>query len=270
MAWIRLPGLPVTLYKRSFIEAIGNQVGFVIKIDFQSDSGCRGRFARLAVSLNLHRPLVSELLINGRLQIIEYESLPTVCFHCGYSHHKYICPQLLAQKNVQPMTEVPPEQPLTSDKSASDEAFGPWMLENQSKSKVTEAESTISSSALPLNAESRPLTEPMSTPIDKNKLKDKTPTNPKKTPTVPNDPKKQVHLGGKPVKLHAPSKAPMQGSHNAVNGASSSNLPRLNSTENLDPNKHHVVKLIDGDNPRTPTEALVPPAIGKETETMIE
>ncbi|KAL4282061.1 hypothetical protein GQ457_03G023530 [Hibiscus cannabinus] len=45
MAWIRLPGLPLTLYKRSFLEAIGNQVGFVIKVDFQTDNGCRGRFA---------------------------------------------------------------------------------------------------------------------------------------------------------------------------------------------------------------------------------
>ncbi|XP_039009020.1 uncharacterized protein LOC120137310 [Hibiscus syriacus] len=63
MAWIRLPGLPG---------------GSMIKIDFQTDNGCRGRFARLVVSLNLHRPLVSKLLINGRLQIIEYESLPTI------------------------------------------------------------------------------------------------------------------------------------------------------------------------------------------------
>ncbi|KAK8515782.1 hypothetical protein V6N12_075805 [Hibiscus sabdariffa] len=38
MAWIRLPGLPMILYKRSFIEAIGK--GNVIKMDFQTDNGC--------------------------------------------------------------------------------------------------------------------------------------------------------------------------------------------------------------------------------------
>ncbi|XP_039015150.1 uncharacterized protein LOC120145367 [Hibiscus syriacus] len=118
MAWIRLSGLLVTLYKRSFIEAIGNQVGSVIKIDFQTDNGCRGSFARLAVSLNLHRPLVSKLLINGHLQIIEYESLPTICFHCGiYGHHKDICSQLPVQEDVQPASEVHSVQPPTTDNS---------------------------------------------------------------------------------------------------------------------------------------------------------
>ncbi|KAL4341312.1 hypothetical protein GQ457_08G032330 [Hibiscus cannabinus] len=41
MAWVRLPGLPTTLFKRSFIESIGNQIGSVIKMDFQTDNGCR-------------------------------------------------------------------------------------------------------------------------------------------------------------------------------------------------------------------------------------
>ncbi|KAL4311775.1 hypothetical protein GQ457_01G012460 [Hibiscus cannabinus] len=49
MAWIRLSGLPLTLYKRSFLETIGNQIGSVIKVNFQIDNGCRGRFARLAL-----------------------------------------------------------------------------------------------------------------------------------------------------------------------------------------------------------------------------
>ncbi|KAK8548189.1 hypothetical protein V6N12_061107 [Hibiscus sabdariffa] len=40
MAWIHFSDLPVTLYKRSFIEAIGSQIGKVIKIDFQTDNEC--------------------------------------------------------------------------------------------------------------------------------------------------------------------------------------------------------------------------------------
>ncbi|KAK8529357.1 hypothetical protein V6N12_060140 [Hibiscus sabdariffa] len=46
IAWIRLPGLPATLYKRSLIEEIGNCIGHVVRIDYQTESGCRGRFAR--------------------------------------------------------------------------------------------------------------------------------------------------------------------------------------------------------------------------------
>ncbi|KAL4366348.1 hypothetical protein GQ457_05G002760 [Hibiscus cannabinus] len=134
MAWIRLPGLPLTLYKRSFIEAIGNQIGSMIKIDSQTDNGCRGRFARLAVSLNLHRPLVSKLIINGRTQVVEYESLPAVCFNCGvYGHLKDICPKL---QNSDPLTSVhpdapPPIPPSTLPTPAED--FGPWMLVEKRK-----------------------------------------------------------------------------------------------------------------------------------------
>ncbi|XP_039037153.1 uncharacterized protein LOC120174332 [Hibiscus syriacus] len=281
-----------------------------ITLGSSNDNGCRGRFACIAVSLNLHRPLVSKLLINGCLQIIEYESLPTIYFHCGiYGHHKYICPQLPAQRDVQPMTEIPPRQPQTTENSVLDEAFGPWMLverkkrnsrnvnyvkqlvhdsspiieksnpvfkaipnnqENRSKSRVIEMESTMPSLVSPLNPKISSLIEPKSNPPDKNKSNDKAPTNPKKAPAVPYAPKKQTHLGGKPAKLHALIKNPMQGSRNTTNGASSSNLPRLNSAENLDPNKHHAVKLINEDNPHIPTKALVPPATSKSPDAMME
>ncbi|KAL4312880.1 hypothetical protein GQ457_01G005440 [Hibiscus cannabinus] len=130
MAWIRLPGLPVTLYRRSFIEAIGSQIGNVIKIDFQTDNGCRGRFARMAVNINLKKPLVSKLMINGRLQIIEYESLPTVCFSCGiYGHLQDICPKHMApsedcsiNRETVHTSPVPVEVPTPID------PYGPWML----------------------------------------------------------------------------------------------------------------------------------------------
>ncbi|KAE8692675.1 hypothetical protein F3Y22_tig00110831pilonHSYRG00417 [Hibiscus syriacus] len=82
VAWIRLPGLPVTLYKRSLITKIGECIGKVVKIDYQTETGRRGRFARMAVSVDLKKPLTSKLLINGRVQIVEYESLPTICFSC--------------------------------------------------------------------------------------------------------------------------------------------------------------------------------------------
>ncbi|KAK8504985.1 hypothetical protein V6N12_032944 [Hibiscus sabdariffa] len=53
MAWIRLFGLPLTLYKRNFIEAICNQIGSIIKIDFQTDNGFRGHFAHLACAFTV-------------------------------------------------------------------------------------------------------------------------------------------------------------------------------------------------------------------------
>ncbi|KAL4295592.1 hypothetical protein GQ457_12G030850 [Hibiscus cannabinus] len=46
-----------------------------VKIDFQTDNGCRGRFARMTVNINLCKLLISKLVINGRLQIIESQRL---------------------------------------------------------------------------------------------------------------------------------------------------------------------------------------------------
>ncbi|KAK9001735.1 hypothetical protein V6N11_024433 [Hibiscus sabdariffa] len=153
MAWIRLPGLPLTLYKRSFIEAIGSQVGSVIKIDFQTENGCRGRFARMAVSLNLRQPLVSKLIINGRPQIVEYESLPMVCFHCGhYGHLKDICPKLQCSDEVPAAaSEIPLSTPAPTH-SVPDEAFGPWMLVERRKRNPRSISSVISAPKDPLPA----------------------------------------------------------------------------------------------------------------------
>ncbi|KAK8539506.1 hypothetical protein V6N12_043131 [Hibiscus sabdariffa] len=39
MACVRLPSLPITWYKRRLIEAIGAQIGKVVKIDYQTDYG---------------------------------------------------------------------------------------------------------------------------------------------------------------------------------------------------------------------------------------
>ncbi|KAG8479347.1 hypothetical protein CXB51_029888 [Gossypium anomalum] len=60
LTWIQLPNLPGHLYKRNIIEAIGGLIGKVVKLDFQTDNQTRGRFARLAIYINLDRPLISK------------------------------------------------------------------------------------------------------------------------------------------------------------------------------------------------------------------
>ncbi|XP_016675865.1 uncharacterized protein [Gossypium hirsutum] len=92
LTWIRLPNLPGHLYKRKIIEAIGGLIGKVVKLDTQTDNQIRGRYARLAVYINLDKPLISQVLIDGLIQRVEYEALPTVCFECGkYGHVKEMC-----------------------------------------------------------------------------------------------------------------------------------------------------------------------------------
>ncbi|KAK5841881.1 hypothetical protein PVK06_004205 [Gossypium arboreum] len=92
MAWIRLSGLPGFMYKKKILEVIGNTIDKVAKFYFKTDNRTRGRFARMVVFINLDKPLVSQIRVNGNIQRVEYEGLPTVCFACGkYGHVREMC-----------------------------------------------------------------------------------------------------------------------------------------------------------------------------------
>ncbi|KAH1030840.1 hypothetical protein J1N35_043014 [Gossypium stocksii] len=90
--WIRLPSLPGVMYKNGILNAIENTIGKVVKIDYDTKNGSRGRFARMALFVELKRPLVSKLFIYGKLPRVEYERLPNVRFQCGcYGYTKDYC-----------------------------------------------------------------------------------------------------------------------------------------------------------------------------------
>ncbi|KAK5786551.1 hypothetical protein PVK06_041188 [Gossypium arboreum] len=129
-AWIRFPGLPGFLYKKNILEEIGSLIGQVMKLDFKMDSGARGQFVRMSVSIDLHKPLISQVSINGRIQRVEFEGLPTVCFHCAkYGHLKTSCSSFLAEQNIQREKEY---VPMTADKDIDPatvtDAYGLWMV----------------------------------------------------------------------------------------------------------------------------------------------
>ncbi|MFQ6660822.1 hypothetical protein Gotur_029203 [Gossypium turneri] len=130
MTWIRLPGLPGHMYTKKILSEIGGMVGKVAKLDFNTDSKARGRYASMAIYINLEKPLISMVLINGKVQRIQYESLPVVCFSCGrYGHFKENCGQAKeilensARKNTTPENGIPETEPAVET-----DPFGPWML----------------------------------------------------------------------------------------------------------------------------------------------
>ncbi|MBA0700242.1 hypothetical protein Goari_001807 [Gossypium aridum] len=59
MAWIRFLALPSYLYNRKVITKIGKLVRKVVKLNMNTDSRARGRFARMVVYVNLEKPLVT-------------------------------------------------------------------------------------------------------------------------------------------------------------------------------------------------------------------
>lgn len=88
ISWIKLLGLPGYLYKWKFLLAIRGLIGRVAKLDMNTNNKVRRRFARMLVYVNLDKPLVSQVLINGKIQKIEYVFLPKVCFH--YRHYRHL------------------------------------------------------------------------------------------------------------------------------------------------------------------------------------
>ncbi|MBA0732557.1 hypothetical protein Gogos_016638, partial [Gossypium gossypioides] len=122
------------------LEEIGNLVGQVVKLDVKIDSESRGQFARMVLSIDLGKPLTSQVLINGRMQQVEFEILPTVCFSCGkYGHPKSSCSSSLADQIIQGGKEDSPKvMNNEADSTAMRDAFGPWMLVER-KSRCNQA-----------------------------------------------------------------------------------------------------------------------------------
>ncbi|KAH1064538.1 hypothetical protein J1N35_029525 [Gossypium stocksii] len=83
------------------METIEGLIRKVVKLDFHTDNRSKGRFARLAVFLNLEKPLISQVLVDDATQRVEYEALPTVCFgYRKYGHVKDLCPTEVANRTL--------------------------------------------------------------------------------------------------------------------------------------------------------------------------
>ncbi|KAL4279770.1 hypothetical protein GQ457_03G020260 [Hibiscus cannabinus] len=121
--WVRLPGLSYRYYTKSMFRYIAGAVGKIIRIDYNNEEGKRGRFARLAVIVNLNKPLVPSMIIDGFCQRVEYEGLPTICYSCGrYGHIAEVCKREEVASKERQCTEV-----RSMASSSVEDRFGPWM-----------------------------------------------------------------------------------------------------------------------------------------------
>ncbi|KAK5802866.1 hypothetical protein PVK06_030494 [Gossypium arboreum] len=118
------------MYMKKILWKIGGMVRKVAKLDFNTDSKARGRYASMAIYINLEKLLISMVLINGKVQRIQYESLPVVFFSCcRYGHFKENRGQVKeileysARKNTTPENGIPETEPAVET-----DPFGPWML----------------------------------------------------------------------------------------------------------------------------------------------
>ncbi|KAJ4829263.1 hypothetical protein Tsubulata_050382, partial [Turnera subulata] len=101
VAWIQIPGLSSEYYDRGILRAVCNEIGRLVRLDHNTEDALRGRYARVAVELDLSQPLQSQVFVDGIWYFISYENIPQICFECGFvGHLPSACPSRTAA-NVQ-------------------------------------------------------------------------------------------------------------------------------------------------------------------------
>ncbi len=135
--WVKLPELPVEYYHKDSLLKIGSGLGPVLRVDFNTATGTRGRFARICVQLDLEQPLTCIIRV-GKLKLaVVYEGIGMLCFHYGrIGHRSEWCPHRIQEPMGAP--EIPPTTPdLKEDDKTSE--FGPWMLVTRRKKQTKPA-----------------------------------------------------------------------------------------------------------------------------------
>ncbi|CAN1141832.1 hypothetical protein LINPERHAP2_LOCUS12708 [Linum perenne] len=131
VAWVRFPHLPIHFYHGQVLTSLGNLVGKTVKIDFNTQTAKRGKFARIAIEIDLDKPLPPVVLLDGTIQQIEYENLPNLCFECGrVGHERSECPSRLAMIALEQQPKAPPGtgEAAGSHEPPAADSFGPWMM----------------------------------------------------------------------------------------------------------------------------------------------
>ncbi|CAN1798133.1 hypothetical protein LINPERHAP1_LOCUS21567 [Linum perenne] len=140
VVWVRFPHLPIHFYHAQVLTSLGNLIGKTVKIDFSTQRAERGKFARIAIEIDLSVPLPPMVLLDGAPQLVEYENIPTLCFGCGrIGHDSQACPlskpaqeRRLLEPDARAAATVAPSPPV-----APPEQYGPWMVisRRQNRSK---------------------------------------------------------------------------------------------------------------------------------------
>jgi hypothetical protein len=144
-------------YSKEFtLKNIGNVLGTVVKIDQLTLTQSRGKFSRLCVEIDLHKPLLPYVEVEGVAYSVVYEGISMICFNCGcYGHVKANCTFVAANNsdNAGPMnmeqpvdsnndngpteTNSPKDKNETTEATSSSGGPGPWMLMSYKNKKTS-------------------------------------------------------------------------------------------------------------------------------------
>ncbi|CAI0547824.1 unnamed protein product [Linum tenue] len=131
VVWVQFPGLPVHFYHKELLFTMGNLLGRSIKLDYHTQHQQRAKFARMAVEVDLSKPLVPRIRLDGRWQKVEYENLPVVCFECGIVGHTNVSCHSRdkgAKVDTKPGALATAVVVAGEPSPESNAGFGPWMV----------------------------------------------------------------------------------------------------------------------------------------------
>ncbi|KAJ4833706.1 hypothetical protein Tsubulata_018858 [Turnera subulata] len=91
--WARFVDFPPCWYNSEVLRTLGNLVGGSMKVDANTKEAIRGKYARVAVEVDLSKPLRRTVEFDDRDFKVSYEGIPTVCYGCGSMTHSLAsCP----------------------------------------------------------------------------------------------------------------------------------------------------------------------------------
>ncbi|KAJ8773828.1 hypothetical protein K2173_008291 [Erythroxylum novogranatense] len=148
VVWVRFPDLPMSRYHPAILQAMGNLVGTTVKIDSTTQKQQRGKFARVAVEIDLTEPLVSRIELDGEEIKVAFEGLPQICFTCGrVGHSAEICqnksipyqdPPVNGDSNGKAIGDT---QHLSNSGETLPTAYGPWVQGRRTHPEVSQVAS---------------------------------------------------------------------------------------------------------------------------------
>jgi hypothetical protein len=126
--WVRISGLPIEYYDPKVLSFIGDRIGKTVKIDRNTSSQERGKYARLCVEVDLNKPLLGMFDIKDKIYKVEYEGLHLLCLTCGrFGHYKEGCSLKANHTMGEVATATTREQNVGYGQKNSTKE-GPWMV----------------------------------------------------------------------------------------------------------------------------------------------
>ena len=104
----------------------------VVRIDYNTETMSSGKFTRIAMEIDLTKPLVFQFKLDRKIQKVEYEALPQICFEFGlYGHVLSICPERKSPDSgngENSMSEKANDPLPTKGKDEENSKFRAWMV----------------------------------------------------------------------------------------------------------------------------------------------